>query len=162
MAASIKPDTWSTSGTTATLKGIITAGYTLSEDEKSITYNKTKKTGQTIATVKGIKSGAKINNEDVVAGEGENAGKNIIQLGADQVATSDIKVTGDNYKLDLAESAITAGLSAVKEDPEWVKAKGATKATYTQVTYTGFSLEDAGKTLKYYKNPSSKFNSSFS
>ena len=143
LEAKATPDSsWTTSGTKATLGGTLSKGYTVSEDEKSITYNSAKKS-QTFATITGIKSGAKIKSTDVTTADGVTT----VKLGADQVGTSDIKITGDGYKL-----AVDNDIRSTTDDPKWIKTAGTNKATFTETTYNGFKVENSGKTLKYYKN----------
>lgn len=143
LEATATPDSsWTTSGTKATLGGTLSKGYTVSEDEKSITYNSAKKS-QTFATINGIKSGAKIKSTDVTTADGVTT----VKLGADQVGTSDIKITGDGYKL-----AVDDDIKSTTDTPQWIKTAGNNKATYTETTYNGFKVESSGKTLKYYKN----------
>lgn len=145
LEATATPDSsWTTSGTKATLGGTLSKGYTVSEDEMSITYNSAKKS-QTFATITGIKSGAKIKAEDFV--KDATTGVTTVTLGADQVGTSDIKITGDGYKL-----AVDDDIKSTADDPKWIKTAGTNKATFTETTYNGFKVENSGKTLKYYKN----------
>lgn len=141
---------WTTKTTTATLTGTKTQGYTISEDSKSITYQAADKT-VTLATVKGIKSGATIANTDVKEEltDPEDAtsttGNKIITLSASQLGTSNVTVTGDGYKLALGADAD----KSQNDDPAWVKAANATKATFTQTTYNGFREATDGKSLIY-------------
>lgn len=147
-------DAWTTSGTTATLKGFKSAGYTLNDSGDTITYQKegTKgdggnKTEVTVATVKGLKSGATIVNSDVTAGTGDDAGTKIITLKLSQLGTSNVTLTGDGYKL-----ALDADATSANDTPKWVKATNATKATYSQNNYNGFTVSADGKTLNYWKS----------
>lgn len=146
-------DAWTTSGTTATLKGFKSAGFTLNDSGDTITYQKEgtkgdgKQTEVTVATVKGLKSGATIAKSDVTDGTDDDAGTKIITLKLAQLGTSNVTLTGDGYKLALAADATSAN-----DEPKWVKATNTTKATYSQNNYNGFTVSADGKTLNYWKS----------
>lgn len=128
---------WTTNKTTSTLTGTKTAGYTLSSDAQSITYQRANGT-VTLATIKGIKSGAEIS--DIQNGT--------ITLSKSQLGTSNVTIAGDGYTLAVGEDA-----QAQVENAKWIKAN-ATTATYTQKTYNGFKASADGKTLTYQRNTS--------
>ncbi len=135
-----------TNATTAVLQGTKTAGYTLSEDAKSITYKKTAGT-VTLATISGLKSGFELPAETTF--DTDSSGNQIITLDKTMLGTANVTLKGDGYKLALAEDAASETDTAT-----WVKATNATKATFTQQTYNGFTESADGKSLTYIKNTS--------
>ena len=97
---------WTNSKGTATLKGTLTAGYTLAANGKSITYLSKDKTNQTFATVTGLK------NDATVVPEADEDG--VITLSYDQLNGKAVKLTNSNgstYTLaldnEVTESKVT-------------------------------------------------------
>ncbi len=149
--AEISETAWKTSGTTATLSGTKSIGYTLSEDAKTVTYQKAPAT-VTVAKVSGLKKDAVIvddttaDNNNVVHNQ---EGTSVITLKRAQLGTTNVTVTGDGYTLAVDDDAKSG-----TKDPAWVKANNATTATFTQATENGFTASADGKTLTYWKNKS--------
>ncbi|MBR5912882.1 MAG: hypothetical protein IKZ58_00745 [Selenomonadaceae bacterium] len=86
---------WSVTGTTASLKGSVTEGYTLAGDSKSITYSAEKAAGSTILTISGIKAGT--TGDDIASVTNGNT----ITLTQDMLGTSKVTISNQNYKLAL-------------------------------------------------------------
>ena len=98
----VKPETtnanWSVNGTTATYKANATsAGYSLSNDGKSITYSKASG-GNTLVTIIGLKNNVVSPNGVIDEIDIEN---NIVKVSAKLVVDSGVKLTGNGYKLEL-------------------------------------------------------------
>ncbi len=129
---------WNLTNTTATYAQNTSAGFTLSDNSKNATYSAV--TSTTLAKVTGI---AKVTTDNQTAvANAINVSGNVITLGADALATSNVKVTGD-YTLALASGAPTPTV----QTPAWELTN--TTATYKQSTSAGFTASEDAKTLKY-------------
>lgn len=133
---------WSTNKTTATLKGTISEGYAVNEAGNIVNYYNANKSGQTIATISNLASGAEIKDNNVAT---TSDGVTTVTLGKDQLGTKNVTIKGDFYKLAVAND----GSQSQTDTAKWVKAANKTVATYTQTTYKGFSPSADGKTLTY-------------
>lgn len=115
---------WSLRNSTATYKGTTTAGYTLAEDGKSITYTEAK-SGEKLATVTGVKSvdGLKVNGTTII-------------VAASSLNATDVTVS-DGYSLALADDV------TLSETTEANLSLDGSSATYTaEQTTAGYKLED--------------------
>ena len=126
---------WTVNKGTATLKANVTAGYSLSDDAKSVKYVAAKN-GYVLAKVEGLaKSG--------VSASDFNTTSTVITLKKSMLGTSKVKVTGNGYTLALAADAPKPATYS----PEWILNK--TTAYYTQNTGAGFTLADDAKSASY-------------
>ena len=122
-----KPSTekiWSHDGTTATYDSVTTAGYSLAEDKKSISY--TKATTKNLITVSGVKSsdGLKVSTKNKT-----------VTVSAASLNDENISISGDDYALKLASD-----VSKPSTEKSWSLSKNT--ATYKQTTTEGYTLED--------------------
>lgn len=131
---------WSIKGTTATLKEGTTAGYSVANGGKSITYTAAQD-GDTVATITGLKKGLTATDGAI---EGINVYKDLktISLESSVLGTTDIKLTSSAYEFDRYNVKEPAKSQAI-----WTTNKGT--ATLKQTTEAGFTLSDDGKTLTY-------------
>ena len=131
---------WSAKGTTATLKEGTTAGYSVANGGKSITYTAAQE-GDTVATITGLKKGLTATDGAI---EGINVYKDLktISLESSVLGTTDIKLTSSAYEFDRYNVKEPAKSQAI-----WTTNKGT--ATLKQTTEAGFTLSDDGKTLTY-------------
>lgn len=131
---------WSIKGTTATLKEGTTAGYSVANGGKSITYTAAQE-GDTVATITGLKKGLTATDGAI---EGINVYKDLktISLESSVLGTTDIKLISSAYEFDRYNVKEPAKSQAI-----WTTNKGT--ATLKQTTEAGFTLSDDGKTLTY-------------
>lgn len=126
---------WTVNKGTATLKGNLTAGYSLLETGKTITYSAAKN-NQTLATVKGLATTG-------FSASDFSTTDSVITLKKSMLGTSNVTVTGDGYTLalDAPEPEL--------QTPYWTLNK--TTATYKQDTSAGFTLAADAKSATYSK-----------
>ena len=147
---------WVISGTTASYKEVTPKGYTLANEDKSITYTAAIKNGTPTITITGLKKGIKLdqsgnNIEGVtVAGTADgNDNKYTITLDSRALGTTAVKLTkGENYKLALDTTSTdgNAVSSATESKKMWVVS--GTTATYREVTPQAYTLASDGKSIK--------------
>ena len=115
---------WSHDGTTATYDSVTTAGYSLAEDKKSISY--TKAASKNLITVSGVKSvdGLKVSTKNKT-----------VTVSAASLNDENISISGDEYALKLASD-----VSKPSTEKSWSLSKNT--ATYKQTTTEGYTLED--------------------
>lgn len=138
---------WTISGTTATLKQAASEGYTISSDGKKLEYvNGKTGTGDAIVSVKGLKSGLKVENGEIagLALISSTTGTTIT-LDSRVLGSSTVSVSDNTYKLALDTSGTkntpvdgTAGYSC--------KVSGTT-VTLTPLTRKGYVLNSADNTI---------------
>ena len=131
-----KPSTekiWSHDGTTATYDSVTTAGYSLAEDKKSISY--TKATTKNLITVSGVKSsdGLKVSTKNKT-----------VTVSAASLNDENISISGGDYALKLDGDV-------PRDDTEKIWSHAGTTATYNQVTTAGYSLAEDKKSISYTK-----------
>lgn len=134
---------WTTNKTNATLKGTVTKGYSVADDGKSITYTNANKTGQTIATIAGIKSGVDIN-------DGFDKSTDTITLAKAQLGGTKVTLTdtlGKGYTLALADNVKAPVINALTTDA-W-SLKGTTATLTGKIKKAGYTLEADGKAIDY-------------
>ena len=128
---------WTVSKGTATLKGNMTAGYTLLDTGKTITYTAAKE-NQTLATVKGLATSG-------ISASDFSTTDSVITLKKTMLGTANVTLAGEGYTLALDEDAPKPTLQ-----PEyWILNK--TTATYKQDTSAGFTLAADAKGATYSK-----------
>jgi len=111
---------WTVSNGTAIFKGNLSAGYSLSENGKNITYSKSATKAKELARITGLaKTG--------ISAADFSTSDNVITLKKSMVATSKIAIKGDGYTLALAEDVPTPELQ-----PAYWTLSG-TNATYKNV-----------------------------
>ena len=130
VAVTSTKNNWSFSGSTATLKQTIKAGYALASDEKSITY--TKAANSVLTAVKGVKNadGLKVNGK-------------VITVAEKSLGTGKVTISND-YTLALADDV---AVTSTKND--WNLS--GTNATYKQTTVAGYTLASDEKSITYTK-----------
>ncbi len=163
-------ETWAQSGNKLTLSGNVTAGYTLSDDKKTVTYTKaqayaTDATGKvtskaaTLANISGIKAGLLTKDETAssIAGitigeKDETTGITPITLDARVVDAKNITIgKTEPYKLVLDTTDATNPVPTVTElDKTWNfdKAKNGT-LIYESPVSAGYAASTDGKTVTY-------------
>lgn len=133
---------WTVSKTTATLKNYNDKGYTLSGDGKSVTYSSKNVATDTIATLKGLKSGLKPDSDGKIDGINVYSDTHKIAIYNKALGTSNITLDSGEYILDASD---------LKEpsygDEIWSGSSG--KATLTQTVTAGWTLSGDSKTLTY-------------
>lgn len=136
---------WSAKGTTATLKEGTSAGYSVANGGKSITYTAAKE-GDTVATITGLSKDLvkKYYNAETGAISGINVYKGLktICLEDNVLGTTDVKLTSTVYEIDSDNVKAPAKSQAI-----WTTNKGT--ATLKQTTEAGFTLSDDKRTLTY-------------
>ena len=135
-----KPSTtkaWSVSKTTATYQQTTTAGYTLADN--AVTYSK--KSVETLATIKGLKSGLKAGNGKI---SGISLSGNVVTLSKAVLGTDKVTIN-EGYTLKLGSDVTKSSTSKA-----WSVSK--TTATLKQTTTAGYALVDNAVT--YSKNSS--------
>ncbi len=127
---------------TASLKGAITAGYTLANDGKSITYASVASGNKLVAQITGLKSGAEFtDNAGVIELSGGDGG---------QLTNKSVAITtnmGDvDYTLKLADGTDSPTVEVNEETPWSIKSGAATlKGTAT----AGYTLAKSRKSIAY-------------
>ena len=130
---------WTVSGTTATYKQTISAGYTLATNAKKINY--AAKATKTLATVTGLKSGLKVTDGKVA---GITLNGKVITLAASTLNQKKVTLKGEGYTLALASGVKKSQATAEK----W-KLDGTT-ATYKSASKTaGYILANNAKSITY-------------
>ena len=129
--AQISRETWTIKNGTATLKGNISASYSLSADGRTIKYTAPKNNVQ-LAKITGL-------NKNFSGKLTEANG--VITLPEAVLSTSKVKLTGD-YKLALNDSLTTATKKA-----SWTVS--GTTATYSLVTTAHYNIDATGKNISY-------------
>lgn len=144
---------WTISGTTATLKKAVSEGYTLSSDGKKLEYTNGKTgTGASIVSVKGLKSGLKVENGEIaglnfakITDASGNITGGTITLDSRVLGSTKVLVSDNTYKLALDTSGTkntpvdgTAGYSC--------KVSGTT-VTLTPLTRKGYVLDSVNNTI---------------
>ena len=131
---------WTVSGTKVYLKLGTAAHYSLSDDEKSVSFSKAK-FGKTVATISGLKKNLKAvgGAVDGISFDGET-----ITLGANVLGTSKVTIKGD-YNLALADDVQTA------EHQEFAWTRKSKTATLSQKNSAGYILSDDEKSIAYSK-----------
>lgn len=131
---------WVTSGTTATYKNYTPGYYKLSGN--TINYTAATK-GTTIATIKGIKSGA-----EITAGANKE-----VELSADQLGTSKVTISGDGYTLKLADGVQKAESTGKEWNTTEVKNRQgdvtSVTAAYVENISKGYALDAKATTITY-------------
>ena len=144
---------WTISGTTATLKEGTTEGYALEDNGKTLKY-KAASLGSTLATVTGLKSGLKVeggklgvskNGKFVEVATIDN--NSVINLNADALGTTSVKVTSTDYTLGFAGGA--DAYKPLDSGTAWVTS--GTTAYLKQGKTAGFTASTDGKELTYSK-----------
>ena len=127
---------WTVSNGTAIFKCDLSAGYSIFEDGKTITYSKSATKAKELARVTGLaKTG--------ISAADFSTSDNVITLKKSMVATSKIAIRGDGYTLALAEDVPTPEL----QNAYWTFS--GTNATYKQDTSAGFTLATDNKSADY-------------
>jgi Ca2+-binding RTX toxin-like protein len=125
---------WSLKDSTATYKGSATAGYTLADDGKSITYSKAK-SATTLVTVKGVKSVDGLTLKD-----------NVITVANSSLNKGTVTVN-DGYTLELADDVTESTTTG-----DW-SFKNST-ATYEGSTTAGYRLAEDSQSITYSEEKS--------
>ena len=140
-ATKINPDSdLAISGGKGTLKGTLTAGYTLSSDGKTVTYTAAK-TDQTLATISGLGTEALTGNVNF------DKEKGVITLSKDALKNANVTLklsNGADYKLALEDAD---DLKPQEADPVWSYSNGT--ATYKQITSEGWTLNGDAMGVTY-------------
>lgn len=130
---------WTFAKGTAILRGDATAGYSLSDNAKSIIYTKAA-TGKELARITGLpKTGVSASDFSTTS--------NVITLTKDIIGTSGkVAIKGDGYTLKLG-----TGLSAPQDlaTPVWSIKKNT--ATYSNERSEGYNISADGKLMTYSK-----------
>lgn len=145
---------------TVILKGAIDdAGYTVSDDGKTVYYLAATADGNlaTLATVSGLKSGStpivttEVGEDTVTSIEGISRTGNKLVLSEDVLGTSKVTVKGNaGYVLALGSDVATKDdEDSWKEKTEWVTNK--TTATYKTYNKAYYTLDAKGTTVAYTK-----------
>lgn len=138
----LKDPRWTVNKTTATLKNYNDKGYTLAGDGKSVTYSSKNVATDTIATLKGVKSGLKPDSDGKIDGINVYSDTHKIAVYNKALGTSNITLDSGEYILDASD---------LKEpgygDAIWSGSSG--KATLTQTVTAGWTLSGDSKTLTY-------------
>lgn len=134
---------------TAVLTGTRKAGYELAFGSKSVTYISKDKTNQTVATVTGLKGGAKISASDgVITLDSSNVNKKTLTL-TSNLGTVDYTF----YATALDTPEVTLRTEA--NGGTW-NLKGSTASVMGAVTDDGYIAAASGKAVTYIKETAKK------
>ncbi len=112
--------TWSLNKTTATLKGDISAGYTVNDTGTKVTYSKAQ-TAATLLTISGLPKNVTLNEittegKYLTLGEADTDGKIPVTVTEDLLkATTKLTLKGNNYEFVLPASNTTTASGAAAE-----------------------------------------------
>ena len=132
--------TWASSGTTINYRNVNSAYYKLSTDAKSATYN-AEKVANTIATLTGVKSGLKVNDDGTI--DGVTIEDDVITLTSDVLNKKSVKLTKGDYTLYFGEDV----RQEAEETSTW--AVSGTTLTYKNVNSDYYTLASNEKSATY-------------